>query len=109
MRFTPETSNGIVDVNFSFDGSNLNEGQRLVVYEDAYIIPDDPDKKEVLICVHQDPNNENQTVRFVADVPQTGDVRNDGEYVLGMIASVGMIISVIGIFRMLNRRLFEYE
>ena len=109
VRFTPEAANGTVDVSFNFDGSNLSEGQRLVVYEDAYIVPDDPDKKEILICVHKDPNNENQTVRFVADVPQTGDRRNDSNYIEGMIASVGVIISSAGMMVMMKRKLFDYE
>ena len=55
-EFIPETENGIVDIEFTFDGS-LIEGQTLVVFEDLIY-----DNKSV--AIHHDINDEGQTVHY---------------------------------------------
>src|SRR5699024_9549588 len=58
--FTPEKSNGTVDVEFTFDQSKL-ETKTVVVFEDLY-------DEDMLWAVHHDINDEDQTV----DIPEVG-------------------------------------
>lgn len=86
-EITPETADGKVDVDFIFDGSNL-AGKTMVLFEKLYLVknadnadanPDDTSSnvevdnednnptdnsevKEVLIAVHEDYSDENQTI-----------------------------------------------
>lgn len=62
--FTPETEDGSIDVNFTFDASSFDD-LTLVVFEQVYI-------DDVLIASHEDLTDEGQTVSLPA-VPKTGD------------------------------------
>lgn len=70
--FTPEKSNGKVNVEFTFDASGIKTNTELVVFETLY-------RDNVEIAVHADINDEGQTVKI--NVPEiktskTGDNSN---------------------------------
>lgn len=63
--FTPQTSDGSVEVTFSFDASELEPGNEIVVFEQLK-------HGDTEIAVHNDPEDENQTLRIIEpDVPLT--------------------------------------
>ena len=97
----PESSDGVVEVPFTFDASGLDEGDRIVVFEEAYA----GSNGEILICEHKDVDNQYQTVTFGKQVPKTGDDGIDAEYITGLMASLGVIISVIGIGSVMDKSL----
>ena len=113
--FTPETSEGNVEVLFEFDASNL-AGLDIVVFENLYRIdtvtnrqPDDNDEvdeqapvgktptRQRLVATHADINDENQTVnirasglasdQIASDLVQTGAAVGAG--MLGVAAVAG--------------------
>nr|WP_303182452.1 VaFE repeat-containing surface-anchored protein [Lachnoclostridium phocaeense] len=65
--FTPETSDGIVEVEFKFDGSNL-AGQTIVVFEEL-------SRGDKTYAVHTDINSEEQT----SYIPKIGTMALDDE------------------------------
>ena len=62
-EFTPEASEGTVEVAFEFDASKIEEGAALVAFEEVL------DVNGNVIVVHQDIDDEGQTV--VVDNPET--------------------------------------
>lgn len=62
-EFTPEASEGTVEVAFEFDASKIEEGAALVAFEEVL------DVNGNVIAVHQDIDDEGQTV--VVDNPET--------------------------------------
>jgi len=101
--FTPEDETGVIHVEFGFNATGLKEGDKVVVYEDCFV---DTGAEDVLVCSHRDPSNTDQTVT-VTDVPKTGDEGINGDHVTGLAAAIGMIVSVIGICVMINKKLFD--
>lgn len=59
MTFKPEESNGVVNVPFEFDASSLND-REIVVFE---TLTADDSKSDAFPLVHNDLNDEDQTVR----------------------------------------------
>lgn len=57
--FTPQAEHGSIEVSFNFNASALEPGAELVVYEKLLC-------NETEIATHEDPEDENQTVRVVA-------------------------------------------
>lgn len=57
--FTPQAEHGSIEVSFNFNASALEPGTELVVYEKLLC-------DETEIAKHEDPEDENQTVRVVA-------------------------------------------
>ena len=57
--FTPQAEHGSIEVSFNFNASALEPGTELVVYEKLLC-------NETEIATHEDPEDENQTVRVVA-------------------------------------------
>ncbi len=57
--FTPQAEHGSIEVSFSFNASALEPGTELVVYEKLMC-------DEAEIATHENPEDENQTVRIVA-------------------------------------------
>lgn len=57
--FTPQAEHGSIEVSFNFNASALELGAELVVYEKLLC-------NETEIATHEDPEDENQTVRVVA-------------------------------------------
>ena len=86
--FVPTSSNGTVDVEFTFDGSKLPR-MDIVVFEEVY-------DNNVLIVSHKDINDLAQTVSLdVITTPDTGV--NDKLGVFGMLLILGaMSIVIIG-------------
>ena len=115
MRFIPETANGSVDVEFHFNGKDLKNGDKIVVYEQLYyvetIIGANGERTEetILITTHEDANDEGQTVTVdVPDtptpgVPSTGEESSYTSLIVGCIALVvGGILTVIVLKRKMD-------
>lgn len=64
MRFTPNSANGTVSLEFTFDASALG-GKKLVVFEELY-------KNDEPVAEHKDIDDEAQTVEVVTPLPSTG-------------------------------------
>ncbi|WP_346670682.1 VaFE repeat-containing surface-anchored protein [Faecalicoccus acidiformans] len=65
--FTPETSEGTVDVTFTFDASLVETGMSLVAFETLYEIDEDPEGvfSKIEVANHKDIEDEGQTVSFI--------------------------------------------
>ena len=68
-EFTPDKSDGTVDVTFEFDASKIEEGVELVAFEECL------DVNGNIVAVHQDINDDGQTV--VVDNPDTPEVPDE--------------------------------
>ena len=81
LRFIPETSDGSVEVTYTFNGKDLKDGQKLVVFEDLYYVEVLCDanggttEREILIASHANINDADQTVTVSKKppVPSTGE------------------------------------
>ena len=107
MRFVPETAEGSVDITFKFYGKYLNDGQKLVVFEDLYLVQvfvgADGEKTEnaVLLTTHSDISDEGQTVTVVRKpfITSTGEGAALST-ILGVIAAaIGGVIALVYIKR----------
>lgn len=107
--FTPQAEHGSIEVSFNFNASALEPGAELVVYEKLLC-------NETEIATHEDPEDENQTVRVVApeeppapsnpDEPapasetptpeQKGTFAKTGSALLPLLIAAGVIV-LIGI------------
>ena len=77
VKFTPDKANGTVEVEFTFDASNIKKSTDLVVFESLY-------RDNVEIAVHADLKDKGQTVTIVppaAKTPKTSDNRNLGTWI----------------------------
>lgn len=74
--FTPTTPNGEVEVEFAFDGYNLDKGTQIVAFEEVF----DKDKS---VAVHADINDENQLVEVVT--PEIGTSAYDAFDLDGLV------------------------
>ena len=113
FRFTPETATGTVDVMFVFNGNDLKAGDRLVVFEQLYLVselvgPDGITSEELyLITTHEDLSDEGQTVTVVETpngpgIPSTGE-ESSLSTTLGLIAVViGGCIAAVIVYRKKN-------
>ena len=91
VKFTPEKSNGKIDMQFKFDGSAITATTELVVFESLY-------REGVEIATHADLKDKDQTVKITVPeketpntpgktTPKTGDDRNYGTLIgLGAVA-----------------------
>ena len=68
-EFTPSKASGTMDVTFEFDASKIEEGVELVAFEECL------DVNGNVIAVHQDINDDGQTV--VVDNPDTPEVPDE--------------------------------
>lgn len=68
-EFTPDKTSGTVDVTFEFNASKIEEGVKLVAFEECL------DVNGNVIAVHQDIDDEGQTV--VVDNPDTPEVPDE--------------------------------
>ncbi len=88
--FTAETSDGNVELEFTFDGSVLNK-KTIVVFEKLYY-----ENRE--IAAHEDIEDEDQTVSYEKKVikpVKTGDSVNIGIYLFLMVAAAVAFVFVI--------------
>ena len=77
VKFTPDEANGTVEVEFTFDASNIKKSTDLVVFESLY-------RDNVEIAVHADLKDKGQTVTIVPPAPKTpktSDNRNLGTWI----------------------------
>lgn len=77
VEFTPDKANGTVEVEFTFDASNIKKSTDLVVFESLY-------RDNVEIAVHADLKDKGQTVTIVPPAPKTpktSDNRNLGTWI----------------------------
>lgn len=77
VKFTPDKANGTVEVEFTFDASNIKKSTDLVVFESLY-------RDNVEIAVHADLKDKGQTVTVVPltpKTPKTSDNRNLGTWI----------------------------
>ncbi len=82
ITFTPETADGTIEMEFTFDGSKLG-GKSVVVFEELFIRVDTnddgkTDSKEP-VAEHKDINDEGQTVKLKKTVVSIGTTAVDGE------------------------------
>ncbi len=77
VEFTPDKANGTVEVEFTFDASNIKKSTDIVVFESLY-------RDNVEIAVHADLKDKGQTVTIVPPAPKTpktSDNRNLGTWI----------------------------
>lgn len=74
--FTPTTPNGEVEVEFVFDGYNLEKGTQIVAFEEVF-------DKNKSVAVHADINDENQLVEVVT--PEIGTSAYDAFDLDGLV------------------------
>lgn len=77
VKFTPDKANGTVEVEFTFDSSNIKKSTDLVVFESLH-------RDNVEIAVHADLKDKGQTVTIVPPAPKTpktSDNRNLGIWI----------------------------
>lgn len=77
VKFTPDKANGTVEVEFTFDASNIKKSTDLVVFESLH-------RDNVEIAVHADLKDKGQTVTIVPPAPKTpktSDNRNLGIWI----------------------------
>ena len=103
--FVPDRPDGSVNVVFDLDASGLKDGDKLVVYEDAYERLTDG-SADTLICAHRDPENASQTVT-VTDIPKTGSDISESEYIAGILALAGTVVSVTCLVYYIKKRKYE--
>lgn len=100
IRFTPETADGSVDVTFTFNGKDLKAGDKLVVFEQLYLVntligPNGATSEEMyLLTTHEDLSDEGQTVTVV-DKPNGPGVPSTGEE-SSLSTTLGLISVLIG-------------
>ncbi|MBM6808309.1 VaFE repeat-containing surface-anchored protein [Faecalicoccus pleomorphus] len=64
--FTPEETNGTVEVEFTFDASAIESGTSVVVFETLYEVHSENGvNKEIEVTRHEDIDDEGQTVNFI--------------------------------------------
>lgn len=92
VKFTPDKANGTVEVEFTFDASNIKKSTDLVVFESLY-------RDKVEIAVHADLKDKGQTVTVVPPAPKTpktSDNRNLGTWIglggVGLGAGVAALL-----------------
>ena len=77
VKFTPDKANGTVEVEFTFDATNIKKSTDFVVFESLY-------RDNVEIAVHADLKDKGQTVTVVLPTPKTpktSDNRNLGTWI----------------------------
>ena len=82
-EFTSDKADGSVDVTFTFD-SSLLAGNTIVVFENLY-------ENGIKVIGHADINDVNQTVEIV----KTGDTANAYIYVLLVLISLAVMVSLV--------------
>lgn len=85
FTFMPEKPDGEIIVSFAFDSSEITKETDIVVFETLY-------RNGVEIASHTEPDDENQTVKIVLEIPYTGDNSRLGLWIgLGAVAVGGLI------------------
>jgi len=92
--FTPDQADGVVELEFSFDGRGL-AGREIVVFEKLFY-------GDFEVTNHEDINDEGQTVKMLrlpvgqkSNAPKTGDTSSVLILVAGLIISLGTIVAIV--------------
>lgn len=98
MVYTAETSEGDVDMVFTFDSTGMEE-KSVTVFEYAYV-------GDLLIAEHTDIDSEDQTISFESkpDVPKTGDHAKPVMVITFMVCALGLGIGMYIASRIYRRR-----
>ena len=92
VTFTPETADGEVTVQFTFNADGITKETKVVVFETLY-------REGVEIAAHADIEDEGQTITLLPpppDNPQTGNNSNLGFWIgLGAVALGGLVATII--------------
>ena len=104
-EFVAETATGTIELEFSFDGRGLINGQRIVVFEELY---ENIDGEFVLVAEHKDINDAAQTVTVVPDVIEELPKMGDGSlapYVVLLTQGLVIVfcVSVLGLRHLSSR------
>lgn len=83
--FTAQETNGFINIDFTFDASNLSNGQEVVVFESLY-------REGQEIAIHNDINDKDQTITFTIkpNLPQTSDSKANLLFVVLGLVMVGL-------------------
>lgn len=103
VKFTPDKANGTVEVEFTFDASNIKKSTDLVVFESLY-------RDNVEIAVHADLKDKGQTVTIVPPAPKTpktSDNRNLGTWI--GLSGVGLGAGIAALLLKLKMKKDEDE
>ena len=100
-RFTAKDAAMEIKVNIPLDGTSL-AGKDVVVFEDLYrVVKKDPLTGDPLpapierrVATHRDLNDKEQTVTFITPPPKTGDDSALYEYMVLLVITLGLAISV---------------
>lgn len=94
-KFTPEKSEGKVDVNFEFDAKDIKNAE-LVVFEDLVNLD-----TETKVTDHKDINDKDQTV-IIEEKPETGI--GDSNHTMLWVTLTGISIMALFIIMLISRR-----
>ena len=103
LKFTPEASEGVVSLSFTFNGKDLKKGDQLVVFETLYICDDNDTSKTTKIDTHEDLTDTDQTVT-VEEIPNTGDTTSAYDYLCGAGISLTFILLAVVLFSKKERK-----
>jgi LPXTG-motif cell wall-anchored protein len=98
----PEEKSGIVEVTIKFDSSELQSGERVVVFENIYDkstneeIAKGLQLEDIQVLSHEDVNNMDQSLT-VTNLPSTGEVTDYDSIVLGVVMIIlgTMLIGIV--------------
>ena len=94
-KFTPEKSEGKVDVNFEFDAKDIKNAE-LVVFEDLVNLD-----TETKVTDHKDVNDKDQTV-VIEEKPETGI--GDSNHTMLWVTFTGISIMALFMIMLISRR-----
>ena len=94
-KFTPEKSEGKVDVNFEFDAKDIKNAE-LVVFEDLVNLD-----TETKVTDHKDINDKDQTV-IIEEKPETGI--GDSNHTMLWVTLTGISIMALFMIMLISRR-----
>ena len=102
QEFVPEEKSGIVEVSIKFDSSELQSGERVVVFENIYDkstneeIAKGLQLEDIQVLSHEDVNNMDQSLT-VTNLPSTGEVTDYDSIVLGVVMIIlgTMLIGIV--------------
>ncbi len=79
--FLAEDVNGSTTIEFAFDGTFLEDGVEIVVFETLIdvVIDEEGNEKDEVVAEHKDIEDENQTVTYTEEAPSIGTVAIDKE------------------------------
>lgn len=93
IEFTPESSEGTVEVSITFSSEGLSDGDKIVVFEKVYDV-----ETGILIGSHEDLNDEGQTV-IIHFRPSTGEILPTYAKIGAALLAISTVIASVVIRR----------